>query len=54
MKILFASIVLLVWAWMYNSYFGHNWLPQSDAEVICDGITVIGILLLLFNAEDLL
>jgi hypothetical protein len=24
-----------------NSYFGWNWLPKSDAEMIADGITYL-------------
>ena len=34
-------IVTFLFAVNYNAYFGHNWMPQSDAEVICDGIFVL-------------
>ena len=31
----------LFFGFMQTSYFGHNWKPKSEAEVICDGITVL-------------
>lgn len=24
-----------------NAHFGWNWTPQSDAELICDGIALV-------------
>ena len=40
---------------METAYFGWNFTPQSDAEMICDGITIlIGALAFLgkpYNAE---
>jgi hypothetical protein len=24
-----------------NSYFGWNWVPKSEAELICDGIALL-------------
>lgn len=27
-------------AWQ-NAYFGHNTFPKSDAELICDGIAML-------------
>ncbi len=38
---------LVVWVWVYNSYFGHNWLPQSEGEVLADGLTTIAIILMI-------
>lgn len=37
------SIWLLAWfyAWWETSYFGHNWFPKADAEVIADGIAML-------------
>ena len=37
-KIAFISI--LFWA-VSTHYFGWNMTPQSDAELICDGITML-------------
>lgn len=34
-------IVACIFWWMQNQYFGWNAKPQSDAEMIVDGITVI-------------
>lgn len=31
-------IVAVIYIFFMNKYFGNNWLPQSNAEVICDGI----------------
>lgn len=33
--------LVFIFAITYNEYFGNNWKPQSDAEVICDGICVL-------------
>jgi len=24
-----------------NAHFGWNWMPKSDAELVCDGITLL-------------
>lgn len=34
-------LLILLWVFLYNDYFGHNWLPRSKAEVLCDGMTVL-------------
>ena len=34
-------ILLGVVGWMYNNYFGNNWHPQSDAEMVCDMLFAI-------------
>jgi len=34
------SIFIVFW-WMQNNYFGWNAKPASDAELICDGITLL-------------
>lgn len=31
----------LIFGWMETAYFGWNFTPQSDAELICDGITLL-------------
>ena len=40
-----VNIPILVVAIIYivgmNLYFGNNWIPQSNAEIICDGIGAI-------------
>lgn len=36
--------VAAVAAWFFlleNSYFGWNFRPMSDAEIICDGLTLL-------------
>jgi hypothetical protein len=30
--------IALLWGILENCYFGWNWLPGSDAELIADGI----------------
>lgn len=34
-------IIAIVYTYEQNKYFGHHWEPQSDAEVIADGISFI-------------
>jgi len=34
-------LLALLFAIASNAYFGWNWTPQSDAEVICDGIVFL-------------
>lgn len=34
-------LVALIYGYMVTSRFGNNWLPQSDAEVIADGIALV-------------
>ena len=34
-------ILALVWAYMYNSFFGWNFSTQSPEELICDGIFAV-------------
>lgn len=31
----------VVFSLMANRYFGWNWKPESDAELICDGIVFL-------------
>jgi hypothetical protein len=33
--------IAIVWAYMYNSFFGWNFSSKSTEEVICDGIFAI-------------
>lgn len=49
---LWALVVLLVYCWSYNSYFGHNWMPKSGEEAICDGIAVLGYILILMGVQN--
>lgn len=34
-------VFALVFGSMQNSYFGWNLKPQSDAELVCDGLTIL-------------
>lgn len=40
-----AGLMVMVGAAIYarieTSHFGNNWLPQSDAEVIADGLALV-------------
>ena len=33
--------IALTFAVAQNSYFGWNWTPKSDAELVCDGINLM-------------
>lgn len=33
--------VAVLWALIESAYFGWNFTPQSDAELICDGISFL-------------
>jgi len=35
------ALILVVFGLLYNAYFGWNVFPNSDAEIICDGIFCI-------------
>lgn len=37
---------LIGWHLLTTQYFGWNLLPQSEAELICDGMFIIGLILL--------
>lgn len=44
MKLRFNPWIFVAGIWfgiMETAYFGWNMLPQSDAEIICDGIAVL-------------
>lgn len=48
MKItLTALITTLIWATLETGYFGWNWLPKNDLELLCDGIGCILVVLTL-------
>jgi ammonia channel protein AmtB len=34
-------LLAIVFAGLSNAYFGWNWRPKSDAEMICDGIVFV-------------
>lgn len=38
-------LVVILYATIESAHFGWNALPQSDAEVIADGIAILGIML---------
>jgi hypothetical protein len=38
--------------WEQNEYFGWNRLPQSDAELIADGITIILVSIAIFASKQ--
>ena len=35
------SVLALIFGVVSNAWFGWNWTPKSDAEVICDGIVLL-------------
>jgi hypothetical protein len=35
------AFIAFVFFWMENEYFGWNGKPQSEAELICDGIVFL-------------
>ncbi len=45
MKRKIAGLIVMVGAVIYarieTSHFGNNWLPQSAAEMVCDGIALL-------------
>ena len=45
-------IIAAVYAYWQNSYFGWNYFPKSDAEIISDGIAAILFALAFFRAGD--
>ncbi len=38
-------VALIVYGLVYNQYFGWNWSPKSEAEVICDGIFAVAFIM---------
>jgi hypothetical protein len=36
-----AIAICIAWVIGSNAYFGWNWRPQSDAELLADGIGLI-------------
>lgn len=34
-------IIFILWFILYNQYFGWNFFPKSDAELICDGVSLL-------------
>ena len=46
--ILLIAVIYIICA---NSFFGNNWLPQSEAEVIADGIGCLLIALAFINPK---
>lgn len=48
--IIVKLIFLVMVGYSYNSYFGWNWAPGSDAEMVCDMIFVL-IAIQLFASE---
>jgi hypothetical protein len=38
---LWIFLMGLVFWWMQNDYFGWNWKPKSEAELVCDGIVIL-------------
>ena len=34
-------IIAVIFAWIETAYYGYNFWPSSDAELICDGIALI-------------
>ena len=53
MRRLISYAILFMYTLLYNDYFGHNWVPKSGEEAICDGIATLGfILIYLRNIEN--
>ncbi|WP_025917527.1 hypothetical protein [Herminiimonas sp. CN] len=47
------TIVIAIWFWIAETaYFGWNSWPQSDAEMICDGIAML-MLVIALSAKNL-
>ncbi len=42
--------LVIVWFVSSNAYFGWSWRPQSDAEMICDGIAFVLLALALLRS----
>lgn len=42
---IYSIIWIVIWVISFNSYFGWNWIPKSDAELICDGLTVLMVII---------
>jgi len=34
-------VFAILFCTMETKYFGYNWSPQSDEEIICDGISLL-------------
>lgn len=34
-------MIAIIFGVASNAWFGWNWTPKSDAEVICDGIVLL-------------
>lgn len=45
MRTVLAFILALFFSMWSNRYFGGNWFPKSDAELIADGMVIIMVLL---------
>jgi hypothetical protein len=41
MSSLMIWIAAILFGLSETAYFGWNWSPKSDAEMVCDGITMI-------------
>lgn len=45
-------LLAMVWAIMENRHFGWNFTPQSDAELICDGIGFLLVGMFMLNRQS--
>ena len=46
-----ATIIAVAYFIAYNCYFGWNLAAQSDAEIICDGISMIAFVMIFMGRE---
>jgi hypothetical protein len=46
-------ILALTWITAETWYFGWNWVPHSNAEIICDGIGMLIMALAIFSPRSI-
>lgn len=48
-----GRLVIALWWWFVETHhYGWNWVAESDAEMICDGIALLLLTLALRPAEQ--
>lgn len=45
-------ITFIGWHGLVNSFFGWNLFPKSEAELICDGIFLLGLSVLMVAPKE--
>lgn len=46
---IFLLLVLVVWHMASTAFFGWNYLPQSGEEFVCDGLLIVGLLVVVWG-----